>query len=239
VSGVVVLAIGVPLASLVRDTPEKVGQLPDGYHKSGQHQTRQTVGGSDYSARAAMTTLAYWGLAVAIGLRISASAGVMVHIVPIMVWKGMSESMGGIIIATMSFSAIATRLGMGWWGDHWEKNKLVALAMITGAASLVFLALSPGRIWLMLLFAVTFSITEGAAGLTWAMIGDYFGRTSFATLRGVTSTVVSVGALAMPVIAGRVFDVTESYYWVLIPSAGLYVIATAAFLVMRGPDDGQ
>ena len=237
VSGIAILAVGVPLSLLVRDSPEKVGQLPDGLQALRHRDRAQAVPEPDYSVRRAMRTVAYWGLAAGITLRIAASAGVIVHIVPMMVWKGMGEGTGGIIIAAMSFSGIATRLGMGWWGDRWEKNKLVALAMLTGAGSLVFLALSPGQLWLMILFAITFSLTDGAAGLTWAMIGDYFGRSSFATLRGGMTAVVSIGSLASPVVAGRVFDVTGSYYWVLIPLAGLYVVAAAAFLALRGPDE--
>ena len=237
VSGFVVLAVGVPLSLLVIDSPEKVGQLPDGLRMSRQRQDGAAE--PDYSVRKAMKTFAYWGLAGAIGLRIAASAGVIVHIVPMLVWKGMNEATGGIIIAAMSFSGIATRLGMGLLGDRWEKSKLVGLAMMAGAGSLVFFAFSPGQLWLMILFAVTFSVTDGAAGLTWAMVGDYFGRSYFATLKGVINTVVSVGSLASPIIAGRVFDATQSYFWVLIPFAGLYVIAAAAFLLLRGPDEGQ
>ena len=238
-SGIVVLAVGVPLALLVVDSPEKAGQLPDGLQTSRRRDTGQADAEPRYSVRGAMRTAAYWGLAGAICLRISASAGVIVHIVPLMVWKGMGEGTGGVIIAAMSFSGIATRLGMGWWGDRWEKNKLVAIAMSTGACSLIFLALSPGRLWLMVLFAVTFSVTDGASGLTWAMVGDYFGRSSFATLKGVITTVVSIGALASPVIAGKVFDVTGSYYWVLVPLAGLYVVTAAAFLLLRRPDESR
>lgn len=239
VSGIVVLAVGVPLSYLVRDTPEKIGQVPDGFQVPGTRQTEQSVAELDYSVRRAMSTVAYWGLAIAICLRLSASAGVMVHIVPIMVWKGMDEATGGIVIAAMSFSGIVTRLGMGWLGDRWQKNKLVSLAMMAGAACLIFLAFSPNYLWLMILFAVNFSVTDGAAGLTWAMIGDYFGRTSFATLKGVIITVVSIGTLATPVIAGRVFDSTQSYQWVLIPFAGLYVVTAVAFLVLRRPNDSS
>ena len=107
--------------------------------------------------------------------------------------------------------------------------------MLVGAGSILFLLYAPGKLPFMIAFGVALSITDGAAGLTWAMVGDYFGTASFATIRGSINTMVSLGALAAPVAAGRVFDVTESYYWVLIPCSAIYVFAAAIFLVIRSP----
>ena len=107
--------------------------------------------------------------------------------------------------------------------------------MIVGAGSLIFLLYSPGKLYLMITFGVVLSITDGAAGLTWAMIGDYFGRASYATLRGGVNTMVSIGALGAPVAAGIIFDATQSYRWVLIICTGIYVLAAVIFLVLRGP----
>lgn len=234
-SGIVLLTVGIPISMLVLNNPEEIGQLPDGVPISDDSQTRTEPAVSDYSVKKAMSGLVYWVLAVAICFRISAHVGVMVHIVPIIVWKGMSESMGGIIIAAMSFSAIGTRVGMGWCGDRWGKNRLCALAMITGAVSLMILIFAPGKLLVMVFFAISFSFTDGAAGLTWAMIGDYFGRRSFATLRGVINAVVGVGALITSVIAGWIFDATQSYHLVLMGFSGLYLVTAVLFLVLKEP----
>ena len=124
---------------------------------------------------------------------------------------------------------------MGWWGDRWDKRKVVVIGMFAGMASVLILLFAPGELWVMMIFAVVFSLTDGAAGLTWAMIGDFFGRASFATLRGVITFVVSLGSLASPVFAGRVFDVTQSYYWALLPLVGVYAVASIVFIVIRNP----
>ena len=165
--------------------------------------------------------------------------GVFVHIVPIMVWKGLGEATGGVMVAVIAFSAIFTRFLMGWWGDRWSRKKPIVLAMLVGACSLVFLVFAPGKLWLMVIFTIAFSVTEGAAGLTWALIGDYFGRRAFATLRGVVNLVVSFGALAAPIFAGRVYDSTQSYERALLPFAGLYLATAAVFMVLREPKHHQ
>ena len=234
VSGVVLLIVGVPLACLIRNSPEEIGQLPDGDHKNGSNNI-PLIAEISFRVKEALITWEYWLLALGITLRIAAGSCVIVHIVPLMVWKGLGEGTGAIVIATGSIAAIGTRFVMGWIGDRWYKDKLVAISMLVGSASLIFLLISPGKIEFMVFFGIILSITEGAAGLTWAMIGDYFGRNSFATLRGFINSFVSRGALAMPVAAGWVFDSTSSYYWVLVFCSGLYVLAAFVFVALPKP----
>jgi MFS family permease len=147
----------------------------------------------------------------------------------------MDESVGAIVIATISFSGVGTRLFMGWLGDKTSKRALVVFGMVTGAAGALFLLLGPDKLWVVIVFSLMFSVTDGAAGLTWAMIGDYFGRVSYGTLRGVITFCVSLGSLATPVIVGRIFDVTQGYFWALIPIIGVYLLAALVFLVLRKP----
>ncbi len=232
-SGIMILLVGVPLSALVRNSPEDLGQTPDGDGGPGSRRRRQTP--SEYGVREAIRTWSYWLLAVGMTLRIAAGSGIIVHIVPLMVWKGLGEGSGGVVIASSSLAAIVTRFFMGWLGDRWSKRKLVVAAMLVGAGSLIFLLYAPGKLPLMIAFGVMLSITDGGAGLTWAMIGDYFGRSFYATLRGGINTMVSLGALAAPVAAGRAFDVTGSYFWVLVSFAVIYALAAAVFLVLRGP----
>ena len=158
-------------------------------HPDGQPPPRRigrstdTLSYRDFTFRQATRTVSYWLLAFGITLRISAQAGILVHIVPMLVWKGLDEAVGGIAIAMISFSAVGTRLFMGWLGDKLPKRLLVVCGMIAGAAGTLFFLLAPGNLWVVVIFALMFSVTDGAAGLTWAMIGDYFGRGAYATLR--------------------------------------------------------
>ena len=87
---------------------------------------------------------------------------------------------------------------MGWLGDKLPKRLLVVCGMIAGAAGTLFFLLAPGNLWVVVIFALMFSVTDGAAGLTWAMIGDYFGRGAYATLRGAITFCVSLGSMATP-----------------------------------------
>ena len=56
------------------------------------------------------------------------------------------------------------------------------------------------------LFIVLFAFAYGAGILNWAIVGDYFGRARFATLRGMMGLVFSGGAVVGPVLLGYLFD---------------------------------
>lgn len=235
-SGMMILAVGLPLAVLVRNSPEDVGQIPDGErYRRRVRRASDALASREFTFGQATRTGAYWLLALGITLRIAAQAGILVHIVPMLVWKGMPESVGGIAIATISFSAVGTRLFMGWLGDKTSKRLLVVFGMIVGAGGALFLLLAPGQIWVVVAFGLMFAVTDGAAGLTWAMIGDYFGQGSYATLRGTITFCVSLGSLATPVIVGIIFDTTSGYSLALMLMIGVYAATAAVFTVIRRP----
>ena len=239
-SGIMILLVGVPLSFLIRNRPEDVGQFPDGEPPPQRiGRSSDTLSYRDFTFRQATRTVSYWLLAFGITLRISAQAGILVHIVPMLVWKGLDEAVGAIAIATISFSAVGTRLFMGWLGDKLPKRLLVVFGMIVGAAGALFFLLAPGKLWVVIVFALMFSVTDGAAGLTWAMIGDFFGRSAYATLRGAITFCVSIGSMTTPVVVGRIFDVTDGYYWALIPLIGVYLSTALVFIVIRTPRKGR
>ena len=183
----------------------------------------------DFTAREAFKTRTYWMLAMAMGLRIAAHGGVFVHLVPLMVWKGQSEATGAFMVAFVSMSSIPLRILLGWAGDKWAKQKVVGITMIMSATSLVILLISGGALWQLLFFAAFFSFAEGVTGMSWSLVGDFFGRTSFATLRGGITLVYSLLSTLTPVFAGWVFDTTGSYYYALIPIVGIYLTSALLF----------
>ena len=89
--------------------------------------------------------------------------------------------------------------------------------------------------WTLIIFSLLISITDGAAGFTWAMIGDFFGTKAFATLRGVINLIVSVGAFLVPVAMGRIYDVNSSYSSALILVSIIYLVASVLFLYTLPP----
>ena len=144
--------------------------------------------------------------------------------------KNFEEELGGITEAIISASAIFTRVLMGWLGDKVEKRIIVSLSMLVGMFAILIFLFAPATIWTVIIFSLLISITDGAAGLTWAMIGDFFGTKAFATLRGLINLIVSVGAFIVPVAMGRIYDVSNSYSVALISISLIYLVTSVLFI---------
>ncbi len=101
--------------------------------------------------------------------------------------------------------------------------------MVLGATSLVMLVVSGGTLWQLLVFASLFSFAEAVNGVAWSLIGDFFGRGSFATVRGGVSMAQGFASMGMPVFAGWVYDTTGSYHSALMPLIALYLLSAVVF----------
>jgi MFS family permease len=93
-----------------------------------------------------------------------------------------------------------------------------------------------GHIWQLAIFVVLLAFSESANPLAWAIMGDYFGRRSYATLRGWQHLPDQMMSMSTPVWMGWIFDHNESgYYWALIPLAVIYGLAAACYLIIPRP----
>lgn len=239
-SGIAVLALCLPLALFFRNTPEEMGLRPDGDppadgKAAGKPSRYVPIEGVDYTAKQAFRTWAFWLLAGAIALRIGVRQGIFVHIIPLMVWKGTPEKTAVVMLSIFAFSSAVSRIIAGWVGDRWSRKGTIAVGMVMGASSLVLVMVSGASVWEMAVFLALFGTVDAVASLTWAMIGDYFGRRSFATLRGINTLIVSVVSALMPIGTGFIYDRTGSYMWALVPLSVMYLGVAVLFLVIRPP----
>ena len=240
-SGIVVLML-VPLVLLIRRSPESMGLLPDGERRTPPspdavaitpiHVSRDS---GEFTAREALRTPAFWFLAVFHGLRNLPYAGVSVHLVPLLLWKGLDEPTAAFFVGLMAFSTVIVRPLTGWLGDRWSKQKIGALGVILGGLGLAMLTSSDGALWHMVVFVALFSFGDGINSVTWALVGDFFGRKQFATIRGWIGMLQSLISMPAAVFTGWVYDQTQSYTYALIPFIVLYGLAALVLWQTRGP----
>src|SRR5213594_4418497 len=203
-SGIVVLTL-LPLVLFIRRSPESMGLLPDGERRASHvsmegerrpvPQHRET---HEFTAREALRTPAFWLLAAFHGLRNVPYSGVSVHLV---------------------------RPLTGWLGDRHSKQRIGALGVLLGALGLAVLMYSDGALWPMVFFAVLFSFGDGINSVTWALVGDCFGRTHFATIRGWISMFQSFASMPAAVFSGWIYDQTQSYTYALVVFIVCYGVA--------------
>jgi MFS family permease len=240
-SGVLILCL-LPMVLLIRRTPESMGLLPDGERhtsprsaSTADHLQHFYIDTGDFTPQEALRTPAFWLLAVFHGLRNIPYNGVSVHLVPLLVWKGLDQTAAAFVVGLIAFSTILIRPLTGWLGDWWSKQKIGALGVLIGALGLAVLACSNGAFWHMAIFAVLFAFGDAINSVTWALVGDYFGRKQFATIRGWVGMLQSLVSMPAAVLTGWVYDRTQSYIYVLIPFIVIYALSALVLLRASRP----
>ncbi len=260
VSGVAILVLVVPLTLFVHRSPESRGMLPDGDQAPDfagavrplsasltaarpASASRPATSQVDFTAREAMKTPSYWVLVLAVGLRNTVHSGMQWLFVPIIVWFLMGAGRGeddasriaALMLGLLSLSSLVLNPIVGWLGDNVSKQRLSAVAMIAGALSLTVLLNHSGNLWQVYVFVVLLAASETASPLAWAIMGDFFGRRSYATLRGWQHLPDQLMSMSTPVWMGFIYDGTGSYYWALLPLAVIYALAAVGYWLIPRP----
>lgn len=238
-AGAIILIVALPAALVIQRSPEVRGLLPDG--DSGQRKgaaqvlpTAYAPKEQDFTVKEALRTLSYWLLTSGITLRMLVTVALTAHFIPILVWKGMSEATAAYLVSLSALLTVAAMLVMGWIGDRWSKPYLCSLGLLATVASLMWLTISASGVALYF-FAIALAITMGTTSLNWALIGDFFGRRRYATLRGIMAMVFGVATFFSPIYAGWLFDRTGNYDIVLVSFSILLFLGSSLFATLRRP----
>ncbi len=198
--------------------------------------TGRASGDADFTTKEALRTRSYWLLVLAVGLRNSVHAGMSFHLAPLMVWSGASEPTAALFVGLMCFGVLVFNPCVGWMGDRWSKQRISAVAMLSGILAVVVMVYSTGHLWQLGVFVIFLAFSESANPLAWAILGDFFGRRSFATLRGWQHLPDQLMSMLTPLWMGWIFVHTEeSYFWALIPIAVMYGLAALFYWTIPRP----
>lgn len=237
-SGWIFLLICLPLSFKLKRSPESMGLLPDGEASLDKATTGSTTNGSrktaDLTSRQAMKTWIFWLLVISITARVTCYSTATVHFVPLMVWRGLSEGAAASLLGAFAFVNLVSHFILGWIADRVNKPKLLVACHLLPALSLPPLLWGSGY-WQLWLFTIVFTFLDASFPIVWATIGDFFGRAHFATIRGMMSFIYSWGSFAGPVMAGAIYDRTQSYILVLWILLGLLTFATILTLFLIRP----
>jgi MFS family permease len=214
--GFIVWAMMFPmLATVFRNRPEDVGQLPDGLNAATvtaqTEETRRQIDFAAYTLPAALRTRAYWitvCLAVAWAMIVT---GITFNVIPLFESKGLTAEM-----ATASFTTLATALAItqimgGYLADRMSLNWLAlgsAICLTVGVAILLQLeSMTQAHA-----YAVFMGAGQGLLGAVQSTLWvRYYGRLHLGKIRGSTITASVAGSSLGPFIMGATFDLSGSY----------------------------
>ena len=240
--GVVFLCLALPMSLLVRERPEDHGVLPDGDPpEQGAREAARPTGRAalsdqlNFTARQAIRTHAFWLITFGHAFSTILFATLTVHLVLMLTDQGLSIQSSSYVFSVIMGSAAIFQLIGGYVGDRIPVNIAIAIFGFIQAAGFLMAVLVDSLLMAML-FAVIFGAGFGGRNpLTTAIRGEYFGKTAFATITGISSAPMYVFMLSAPLFAGFLFDSTGSYTVAFLIIGGLGMLSGVLFLLAKKP----
>lgn len=241
-AGCAFLFICIPLSLQIKRSPESVGLRPDGDAPPAQEDDGATPSFSarkystaeDINAVGALKTLAFWSLAFSMLVRVGTQSTMMVHFIPIMVWKGITQERAALLLSAFALVNLGFHFLLGWIADRMNKPRLISFWMLLPMTAL-FILIRGDSILSLWIFALLFATLDAAFPVTWAISGDFFGRKHFATIRGNMTFFYMWGSALGPVIAGYLYDQSQSYTLVLWGAAGALLLSALLTALLIRP----
>ena len=216
--------IGIPVVFVLRRRPEDYGLRPDGdsdltisRQNIGQR-IRQTPRETSVGMRDAVRQRAFWQIVIAVSIGELVAMTNLFHL-PALLEYEIDLWLASIAAGAVAFGDVLGRITVGAIGDRYRVKILLASALtiqMIGVGSLAltesdFLGISWG------LFPLPFFVFCSGFGfgssipLRLSILAEYFGRRSYGTLVGVTSSISSVWVTCGLLFVGFMFDLTGSY----------------------------
>ena len=244
--GIFTLATAGPLAKMIRDRPEDYGLLPDGApptHSTapatsprGPQPAAQTApANSDFTAVQAMATPAFWLISWGHGFTSMIIIAIMAHLGLFMNDLGFNIQTTGLVVSVYSAVSMVFQVVGGHLGDHMSKNLAIFIFSAIQAGSVVVLTFATNA-FMIYSFAVLFGIGFGGRNpLTTAIRGEYFGRSSFGMLLGISTVPMNFLLIIAAPLPGYMFDTQGSYTMAFLSLAALNLLGGFFFLMAKKP----
>lgn len=241
-SAVIFAFIPLTLYFVKQNRPEYYGLLPDGARVESGSETNISAmidKGVEYAAslqeteftlRQAMRTSSYWMLIIVAAAFGIVQSGITLHCIPFLTDIGIDPGVAGSLMGMMVFFQIPSRFSAGWLADHFGKDRLQLLMAGTFLIVAVGIAafLLNQTVAMVYVFLILYGLGVGAyTPLVITILGRYFGRKAWGSIRGSSSLFAAPVSMLSPVYAGWVYDVTGSY----ITAFTIYAVI-AAFAIL-------
>ena len=216
--------IGFPATLIMRKRPEEYGMLPDGAsHEENPHNNASstkfnTIREHTISMRQAIKLRFFWQLAIVTSLGQLVSSTNLFHFSALLEY-GITTALAASAAGAVAIGDLSGRAGVAILGDKFDKRMLLTIAMIMQTLGVSGLAGINANIlgvnlglWPLPFFVIFFGLGFGASiPLRLSILGDYFGRGSYGSIVGLTSSVNALFGAAGPLLVGLIHDIEGSY----------------------------
>ncbi len=239
-SGVLMVAAGLPLASLYRHHPRELGLEPDGASPARPARTPAdppaVPASRDFTLGEALRTPAFWLIAFGHASALFVVSSMAVHLVShLREALGYTLGQASAVVLALTFTFMVGNLTGGFIGDRTNKRAFLVACMAMHGIGLLMLSHAVNT-WMVAAFVAIHGLAWGWRGPQMSAIrADYFGRAAFGKIMGVSAMVIITGTVFGPLIAGALYDRTGNYRLGFDVLALIALSGSVFFLLARRP----
>jgi MFS family permease len=220
---------------VVRNSPEAVGQLPDG----GMPDESGSVvveGGRAWATGEVFRSVNFWSLAVALGVVGAVAGAFNANVIPYGVDLGIGLREASLFISAIGGTAIVGTVVFGALADRVDNRLLLWVAVGLQAVPFALLrSVEPGY-WVLFVAVLVFGVAAGGlAPLVASAVGRGFGAFSFGRVMGFIGPVTLPFGFVGPPLVGWLRQTTGSYNAAFDLFLVAFVVAGLALVGLRLP----
>ena len=239
--GISVVVLLIPIAFIMRRSPEDYGLEPDGnisINTISNGTNGKPLEPNSLTASEAIRTKSFWSLVFGFGLIMGALISVLIHAIPFTVEAGFSRTTAA---AALTVNGIGNLTGKFLWGytlQKFDPRKLVFLAyslcsigvglMLTTSSNLNIVVL----FWAFFLYGFGFGGTIPLSQFLWA---KYFGRANIGSINGIAHPMTTLSTALAPVLVGYGYDVYQTYAPAFVLIIFAFMLGSFTVLISKEP----
>lgn len=231
--GVLAFVLNVIVGIFIQGKPENMGLTALGASKD-LPSSRRLPANAQFSISETIRTKAFWLIYLMGTFAFAAQQMIIVHIVPYSGTLGNSPFQASLGLSFLGIGNIIGRLVSGVLSDR--IGRLRTLVMCTGIQAIATLALLSIGVHYLLLYFIMLFLGFGFGGgaiMSVVILGEYFGLKNVGAVIGIYFTTGIPAGFLGPLMAGVIFDATQSYFLAIVIAGAICVMAVILTLLIR------
>lgn len=233
----VVLITAVPAVIVLDRNPAGSKKVKQHNGSNGDNATikaEETSRKQDWTAAEAVKTAPFWMLMITGFVLSAGSYFITAHIVAYATDIGISPTLAALVLTVMGIGGIAGTL-LAWSMTVKLGDRVTFILLLASQTVALFLLIWATKFWLLSALILIFGFAFSAAvPVRTAMVARFFGGRSIGIIMGFASFAWSAGGMTGPVLAGYVFDLSQSYNIAFLAGGLLLFAGTLAVYFLKG-----
>ena len=242
VLGTIFWVVIIPTALFfIKQRPADINQYPDG--DSPDKAGKATINSAlnieaqlhTWTRRQALRTMAFWAIVAAFLMALGGQIAFLVHQVSFL-GQYLGTAGAASAVSLTAGASIAGRLFLGTFVDRCDKRYVTMVCFLIQGIAVLALAYY-NHVVVLYLGTFAFGLTMGSIIMMQSLItGECFGLKSFATVSGIAGLFTMSGAAFGPMLAGFIYDATDSYRTAFTIFAVLSILAMGVIYFAKPPE---